>query len=126
MANYNHLINITKAILGFTAINYVNYNYNVENQSTTQICSKMYTIFNMNNEIMPEYKPIVNVLYKSINNTLNCSFTDKTIHSPIKVSNKKKKSYLSYLSYETIILVLCGVIISKVASMNIYTKQKYI
>ena len=123
MANYNHLINITKAIIGFTAINYVNFNFNVENQTTTQICSNMYTIFNMNNEIMPEYKPIINVLYKSINNTLNCSFTDKTSHSPIKFFNKKKKSYFSY---ETIILVLCGIVISKVATMSIYNKQKYI
>ena len=140
MTNYNHIINITKTILQFTAINNTNIsNYNYTNQTINQVCFSLYTMFN-NTKINPVYNLLINTIYISINSTLNCSF----IHIPhlynmaasidSNIGHKLIKKYLhaknSYYTFETVILLLLGIIISKIISMYILpnknTKQKYI
>ena len=62
MTNYNHIINITKTILQFTAINNTNIsNYNYTNQTINQVCFSLYTMFN-NTKINPVYNLLINTI----------------------------------------------------------------
>ena len=92
-----------------------------------------------NTKINPVYNSLINTIYISINSTLNCSF----IHIPhlynmaasidSNIGHKLIKKYLhaknSYFTFETVILLLLGIIISKIISLYILPnknlKQKY-
>jgi len=140
MTNYNHILNITKAILQFTAINntYI-YTNNYANQTIDQVCFSMYNMFNTT-DIDPKYNSLINTLYTSINNTLNCSFYqiphlhNVSISFNSTISDKLITRYLrgnnSYSTIETVSLLVFGIIISKIISVYmspyINIKQKYV
>lgn len=134
MTHYNELLNITQSIINYTTINNKN-NYNLEsiNQTANQVCFTIYTMFNNTNTI-PEYKSFLYFLFTSINTTLHCNFTYTPYFNTTLPSEEIKitfdtnelisKKYLrsnnsSYFTYETIVLLIIGILISKVISMYI-------
>ena len=127
MANYNDIINITKSIIGFTSINQINYNINnAINQTNKEACSTIYKMFNNTNTV-PTYKSLIDMLYVSINNMYNCNFTKTNVNDKIVI--KQIRSNNLYISYETIVIIIIGLIMGKVISVyfigNKNMKYKY-
>jgi len=134
MTDYHDILHITHSILNYTTVNYTKYyDTPIINQTANQVCFTIYTMFN-NTIIIPEYKPFLYFLYASINNTLHCNYTyAPQFNNTLRIEQLKKiffnndllsKKYLrstnsSSFTYQNILLITLGIIISKVISMYV-------
>jgi len=90
-----------------------------------------------NTNIIPKYQSIVNIIYSSINTTFNCSFryiqqnntkfilnNTESVNVIKEISKKQLGANNIQFSYETIVLLIIGIIISKIASMYLIPTKK--
>lgn len=69
--NYCKLINITNSILLYTSVNY-NSMIDCKSNNITDLCTSINTTFR-NIKVLPIYKKVVEILYSSLHNTLDCT-----------------------------------------------------
>lgn len=108
--NYCNLINVTKAILAVTSKIHYYDKIECNNQKKIEICTSMKNLFENSYVIPhPHFTNIVNVLEKSVMNTLSCN----------DIEINKIKQSINYLNNELIPFIIVIIIIL------IFIRKKY-
>jgi hypothetical protein len=85
--NYCQLVNITNSILLYTSVNY-NSIIDCKSNNISNLCISIDTTFR-NIKVLPIYKKVIEILYISLHNTLDC-----TLQITNQTTNQIPKSML--------------------------------